>query len=191
MVRDTIQIGNPILKAPNKEIIDFNDPIFKQTVEDLIETMRKREHVGMAAPQIGENLKVFITEPRETKYRTKDQADELRIFVNPKIVACSKEEVIIWEGCGSFPDVFGPVKRPKEITIEALDLTGKKFRLTCDGILARVIQHEYDHLEGIQFIEKVTDLGQLKNTEFYIKDIKGLPELAKASVINKREINFI
>lgn len=193
MVRETTQLGDPRLKAPNKEITDSNDLELKRVVDDLVETMRANELIGMAAPQIGENWRVFVTEPRETAIRTGDQTDELRVYINPKIVATSEEEIVIWEGCGSFAKatVYGPVKRPKEITIEARDLAGKKFRLVCDGILARVIQHENDHLDGIEFIEKVTDIKQLKSTEFYIRDVKGLPKTAQAAIITKKEVQFV
>lgn len=187
-VRTAIQVGDPKLKARNKAVKDFNDPALMQIVGDLIDSMRASELIGMAAPQIGENWRIFVTEPRETKTRTGNQVDELRIYLNPKMVKISKKQTIIWEGCGSFVhgELFGPVSRPKEITIEAQDLTGKRFSLACDGILARVIQHEYDHLNGIEFIEKVTDLKQLKNVDFYVKDVKGSKEQIEASIINKK-----
>lgn len=190
MIKETLQVGDPRLKAPNKTIEDFEDTELRKVVADLVDSMRANELIGMAAPQIGENWRVFVTEPRETKIRTGDQVDELRVYINPKITATSEEGVIIWEGCSSFANaqIFGPVKRPKEITIESHDLTGKSFRLVCDGILARVVQHEYDHLDGIEFIEKVTDIKQLKSAEFYIRDVKGLPEVARAAVITKKEV---
>jgi len=193
MIRETIQVGDQRLKAFNKAIEDFDDLELKKVIADLTDSMRANELIGMAAPQIGENCKVFVTEPRETKTRTGDQTDELRIYINPEVIGTSKEEIVIWEGCSSFASgqIFGPVKRPKEITIEAFDQDRKKFRLTCDGILARVIQHEYDHLDGIEFIEKVTDIRQLKSAELYIRDVKGLPETAQAAVITKKAVQFV
>jgi len=193
MVRVTIQVGDPRLKAPNKRVDNFSDPELKRIVDDLVDSMRANDLIGVAAPQIGENWKVFVTEPRETKFRTADQTDELRTYIDPQIIDASKEEVIIWEGCNSFArsQIFGPVKRPREITIEAYTLAGKKFRLVCDGILVRVIQHEYDHLDGIEFIEKVTDITQLKSPESYIRDVKGLPEIIQAAVITKKIAQFI
>lgn len=192
-IRDAIQIGDPRLKAENKVINDFSDPVIKQVIQDLIDTMRAKELIGMAAPQIGENWKMFVTEPRETKFRTADQVDELRIYINPVIVECSTEETIIYEGCGSLLNgqLFGPVRRPKEITIETFDQDGKKFRLTCDGILARVIQHEYDHLNGIEFIEKIYDYKKLMTADFYVKDIKGSKEQTEASIITKKIAQFV
>ncbi|MFA7244187.1 MAG: peptide deformylase [Patescibacteria group bacterium] len=193
-VRETIQVGDPRLKAENKAVTDFGDPKTKQVIDDLIDSLRSKELlVGLSAPQIGENFKIFVTEPRETKFRTADQSDELRIYINPKIIKSSLEESIAYEGCGSFANaqIFGPVKRPKEITIEATGQNGKKFQLSCDGILARVIQHEYDHLNGIEFIEKITDYKKLTSAEFYIRDIKMSKAQTTASVITKKTVKYL
>ena len=188
-VRETTQIGDPRLKASNKRIKNFNDPVLKQLVEDLVDSMRAGGLIGMAAPQIGENYKVFVTEPRETKTRSADQTDELRVYINPVMVEESAEESIIYEGCGSVihGKLFGPVKRSREIVIEAFDIDGKKFRFRCDGILARVIQHEYDHLSGIEFTEKVSDYRKLMSVEFYLKNIKLSKEQTEASLITEKE----
>lgn len=193
-IRETIQVGDPRLKSQNAEITNFHDPIVKKVINDLIETIRSKELlIGLSAPQIGENYQIFITEPRKTKFRTGNQVDELRVYINPRIIHFSPKETLIYEGCGSFLNgkLFGPVKRPKEITIEANDQEGRVFQLTCDGILARVIQHEYDHLSGIEFIEKVFDYKKLMNDEFYIKEIKTSKEQNEASIITKKEIIFL
>jgi peptide deformylase len=191
-VKVAIQVGDPRLKAPNKAINDFSSPTLKQIVADLVDSMRAVGLIGMSAPQIGENYRVFVTEPKETKFRVADQVDELRVYINPKIVETSEEQSIIYEGCGSFVlgQLFGPVKRPKEITIEAQNQSGRKFRLTCDGILARVIQHEYDHLEGIEFIEKVVDFKKLMNADFYLKEIRNSKEQVEASRITKKLVTI-
>lgn len=187
-IRDTIQIGDPRLKAENKVVDDFNDPLIKQVITDLVDTMHQNELIGMAAQQIGENWKLFVTESRETENRPADQADELRVYINPVIVDVSGEESVIYEGCGSVlhGTLFGPVKRPREITIEAFDQNGNKFRLNCDGILARVIQHEYDHLSGIEFTEKIFDYKKLMTAEFYRSTVKMLPEHLAAQKITKK-----
>jgi len=182
------------LKSPNKPVENFNDPVIKQVIEDLTESMRAGGLIGMAAPQTGENYMVFVTEPRETKFRPAAQADELRVYINPIMVEVSLEEVIIYEGCGCVanvqdfgPVIFGPVKRPKEITIEAYDQNGRKFRLRCNGILARVIQHEYDHLWGIEFVEKIFDYGRLVSLPFYVANIKNSQEQVEASLVTIKE----
>lgn len=189
MNREIVQNGDQRLKNPNILINNFSDPKLKNIITDLIDSMRINDLVGIAAPQIGENWRIFVTEPRETKTRTGNQIDELRIYINPTITNFSKEKVLIWEGCGSYKRAtcFGPVERPREITIEANDLNGKRFSLTCDGILARAIQHEYDHLNGIEFVERMDNIDNLKDAEYYISKIKNQPQIIKASIVYKKE----
>lgn len=193
MGRKTLQLGDPRLKAPNATIEDFSDPKVRQVIIDLIETMRENGLIGMAAPQIGENLRIFVTEPRKTDIRTGDQTDELRVYINPKMVAQSKEEVIIYEGCGCVASatLLGPVKRPKEITVEAYDQNGKRFRLKCDGILSRVVQHENDHMDGIEFIEKLTDIRLLVDVKYYIDNIRNTLGEKEASVITVKDFSWV
>ena len=158
MVRKMAEAGHPLLKKKNKLVKNVKSPAFKKLIKDLVDTMYKTGLIGIAAPQIAENYMAFVTHPRNTGARKLVRADKLRIYINPKLTFKSKEESLIYEGCGSLGDVFGPVLRPKEVEVEALDENGKKFRLRCDGILARVIQHEYDHLQGILFIDRVSVL---------------------------------
>lgn len=192
-VRKTIQIGHPALKAQNQEIKDFSNPKLKQIIEDLTDSMHDAGLIGMAAPQIAENFKVFLTEPRETETRSKDQADKLRVYINPLIVDQSEEKVVIYEGCGCVLDgkLFGPVERPKIITIEAFDQKGEKFRFTADGILGRVIQHEYDHMSGIEFLEKVSDYKKMMTVEYYIERVKNDPAHVLASTITIKRFEAI
>lgn len=194
-VKSVIQIGNPALKAKNNQVVNSSSPVVKKLIQDLIDTMLKNDLIGIAAPQIGQNYQVFITEPRKTKSRTGDQVDKLRIYINPKVISLSKETNIIYEGCGSVARaiLFAPVKRSKEITIEAFDENGKKFRLTTDGVLGRVIQHEYDHLLGVGFTQKITDYKKIYDREFYIKNIRNSSLQTKPSIITKidyKELNL-
>jgi peptide deformylase len=192
-VRDTLQIGHPKLKAENQTVNDAFDQKIQQVITDLVDTMRANDLIGMAAPQIGENYRIFVTEPRETPTRSKDQSDILRIYLNPIITLYSPDQIEIWEGCGCVANgtIFAPVTRPKIITIEATDKNSQKFRLKSDGILGRVIQHEYDHLSGIEFTEKITDLKRIISKEFYISLIKPRPEVQKAGKINFVEATFL
>jgi peptide deformylase len=191
-VRNVIQIGHPALKAKNAPIEDFESQKLHQVVEDLVDTMHEAGLIGMAAPQIAENFQVFVTEPRETKTRSKEQSDELRIFVNPRIIKASKEEVIIFEGCGSVLQgmLFGPVSRPRLIIIEAFDLKGKKFHFRADGILGRVIQHEYDHMQGVEFLEKVSNYKEMMTAEYYKARVLNEPGHILASTITTKEFHY-
>ncbi len=189
MIRQVLQIGDPRLKAKNKYVENIDSPVTKQLINDLQETMRDKGLVGMAAAQIGENWQVFVTEIRATKYKQVDKEDLFRVYINPEIIYFSPKQNVIYEGCGSVVNgqLFGPVKRPSEIKIQATDEKGKLFELHCNGLLARVIQHEYDHLSGIEFTEKIQDLRKLMHIDFYRENIRNSPEQMKASKITLLE----
>lgn len=193
MVRPTTQIGHQALTSPNKFVKDFNSPVIAQIIQDLKDTMYSTGLIGIAAPQIGENWQIFITEPRQTATRPPEQSDELRIYINPAIIEYSSQQSVIYEGCGSVVEgqLFGPVTRPSQVTVEAYNEQGKKFRLTADGLLGRVIQHEYDHLQSSLFIEKVQDLKQLLHLEFYKEKIKLSPGQTSASHITVKDYTLI
>ena len=184
MIRKVIEAGNPLLKAKNKSVKDFKSPKLKKLIKDLTDTMYKTDLIGIAAPQIGENWMVFVTHPRNTGARKLVRADKLRVFINPKLVQKSKKTTIIFEGCGSLGNgaIFGPVLRPKEIEVRAYDENEQKFSLSSDGILARVIQHEYDHLQQTEFIQKVSDYNKVVVQKYYRKNIR----LSKMQVENSQ-----
>lgn len=189
-VKAVIQAGHPKLKKQNKEIVNINLPKIKKLRQDLIDTMNKTGLIGIASPQIAQNYMIFVTHPRNTKSRNLGKTDILRTYVNPKITFKSTKENVIYEGCGSVVkgDLFGPVSRPEEIGIEALDEKGQKFKLRCDGILARVIQHEYDHLMGMEFLERVSDYKKIIVGDYYRKEIKNSKMQKQNSLITKIEI---
>ena len=126
----------------------------------------------MAAPQIGVGKRIFVTEVRKTIIRKNiSKLDPLRVFINPVITNFSKKLVGGYEGCGSVASgcLFGIVKRPERISVQAYNQDGEKFELETGGLLARIIQHEIDHLHGICFIDKITDTKELLGREEYIK----------------------
>ncbi len=173
IIKDIIQIWNPILSQKSKNIHDFDTKETKETIQNLIDTMRASNLIGMAAPQIGINTRIFVTELKSTIFRKASEDNSLRIFINPRITWLSKAEHIMYEWCGSvaYTKLFAPVKRPSKIEIEAYDAQGKKFKIKTDGLLARVIQHEYDHLDGISFTEKISDMRKIMSSEEYMKRI--------------------
>ncbi len=160
IIENVTQIWNPLLTQKMEKIIDFDSAETKNLIQDLIDTMRAKNLVGIAANQIGRNKLAFLTEVRKTVHRKNLQTDSLKIFINPKIIKYSEEKEIGYEGCGSVANAefFGPVARAKSVTIEAYDEQWEKFTLEAEGFLARVIQHEMDHLEGHTFIEKIENM---------------------------------
>lgn len=171
IIKKITQAGNPMLRKKAKSVADVNSPVIKKIINNLIDTMRGSVLVGLAAPQIGQSFQIFVTEIRETINRRIKDEDGLRVFINPKIIKISKKEVVGYEGCGSVgsAQIFGPVKRPSEIVVEAMDEKGKKFTLKAQALLARVIQHELDHINGILFTDKISDYKKIMSGEEYKK----------------------
>ncbi len=124
----------------------------KKEIRELIKTMRaemvKSVGIGLSANQIGLDMRLFVAKADGKQYA---------IF-NPDITKFSKEKVLMEEGCLSVPELYGPVERPEKITMEGYDANGKKIKIKAWGILARVFQHETDHLNGILFIDKAKSL---------------------------------
>ena len=171
IIKEVSEIGSKVIRTRAKEVKFLKSLMVKKTIKDLTDSMRKHGLVGMAAPQIGIGTRIFVTEIRKTPYRKDAELDKLRIFINPKIVSSSDKCVIGHEGCGSVSNggLFGPVKRPEEVVVQALDSNGDKFHLEVSGLLARVIQHEIDHLNGVVFIDHVSDTRKLLGKTEYLK----------------------
>ena len=173
IIKNTIQIWNPILSKKAKNVRDIQSPMTKRIIKNLVDSMRANNLIGMAAPQIWVSKKIFVTELRTTTFRKAKDTDSLRVFINPKITRRSKESWVMYEWCWSvaYSKIFAPVRRPNTIIIEAYNDEGEKIALKAKWLLARVIQHEYDHLDGICFTEKITDIKKIMSKEEYIKRI--------------------
>lgn len=172
VIKNIIQVGNPKLRQISKPVLlkDINSPMVKRIIKNLKDTMVANNLVGIAAPQIGHNYRIFITELKETKYR-KMGLDPLRIYINPKIIWLSEETVVEYEGCGSvaYAKIFGPVSRHKKLIIEALDEHSNKFHFKANDVIPWIIQHEFDHLNGIVFSDKIVDYKKILSYEEYVK----------------------
>lgn len=151
-IRKILPYGTPSLRGKAKEVHKFSKKI-QILVSDLLETMYANNGVGLAAPQIGEEYRIFVIDTSMN-----DEPLNPMVFINPKII--KKEGAIACqEGCLSFPKVYTEVKRYKNVMVKAFDRNGKPFVLEAkDGsLLARAIQHENDHLDGILFIDHVVN----------------------------------
>ena len=148
---------NPILRKKSAEItkVKINSAELRDLSLSMAKTMLKKEGLGLAAPQIGENIRLAVI-------NTKDGVITL---INPKITRKSLGKELGEEGCLSLPNIFGQVKRHKEITCEFFDFNIQRVKLKAKGLLARVIQHEVDHLDGILFIDKAKNVKHVtRNT---------------------------
>lgn len=151
-VRDIILLGDPVLRQKAKEVESFDEEL-RTLVRDMFETMVAAEGAGLAAPQIGISKRIFVADIQESRGKPARLA-----IVNPRIVETSPEVESDSEGCLSIPGVSEVVSRPARVIVEGFDPTGAPVRAETDGLLARVVQHEIDHLDGVLFFDRVSPL---------------------------------
>lgn len=149
--------GLPVLKKKAKAI-DGKSPEMEELIANMWETMYNAKGVGLAAPQIGKSLRLFLVDTVQVMEEGKEKEGIKKAFINPEIVEESGEEWSYEEGCLSIPGIRGDVRRQAIIRIKYLDENFEQHEETYDGINARVIQHEYDHVEGVLFTEKLKPL---------------------------------
>jgi peptide deformylase len=168
-IKRTVQAGNPVIRAVAGPIEKISSAQTQKIIQDLTDTMRACALVGIAAPQIGISKRIFISEIRAKNSRGAE-ADSLRVFINPVITWTSKKKVSDWEGCGSVANsnLFAKVKRPESVTVTAQNENGELFVLKASGLLARIIQHEVDHLNGILFTD-TADRNTYMSSDEYMK----------------------
>lgn len=149
----------PILRYPDPRLQRVAEPVrevderIRQLVRDMADTMYEAPGIGLAATQVDVHLRVVVIDVSEAK-------DQLRVFINPEIVASSDECKVYEEGCLSVPGIYDDVERPERVTVKALDQHGQAFTLEADGLLAVCIQHEIDHLNGRVFVQYLSRLKQ-------------------------------
>jgi len=170
MILPIVMLGDPILRKKAEEITEFNEEL-KVLVANMVETMDAMNGIGLAAPQIGVSKRLFVLR----NYLESDSDDVVlsdpEIYINPKIINRSKELLYDEEGCLSIPGIRGRIYRPAWIEIEAKNLQGEVFVRKIDGFNARVRLHEYDHLEGVLFIDMLS-IDQKKKIKHKLAEIE-------------------
>ncbi|MBC2593060.1 peptide deformylase [Ruficoccus amylovorans] len=158
------QYGEPVLKEKGAPVTEFNDEL-RKLADDMVETMREAEGIGLAAQQIGKAIQMFVMEV--PVYEDQDDPDYLYDGKHPPLdlimplavinaeLTLSGEEAPYEEGCLSFPGIRGKVERPTRLRMRFQDLDGNPHEIVCDGLFARIIQHEYDHTQGVLFIDRM------------------------------------
>jgi len=153
-------MGHPLLRQPGRALDedDLADPQLDLLVTDMIDTLHDYGGIGLAAPQIGESLRLAIIEIEVGSSRYGEiPAMPLTIFINPTIEVIDATADGYWEGCLSVPGLRGYVKRPRHIRVDYLDLKGEACGLELRGFLATVFQHEFDHLDGTLYVDRLSD----------------------------------
>ncbi len=158
-----VRYPDPVLRQRAEEITEIDDDV-REFAGAMVEAMVNSDGIGLAAPQVGVSRRMIVLSPT-------GQAADATVHVNPRIVEFGKEEVEFEEGCLSFPEIRGIVIRPEAVTVEWEDLDGRTFRAEAGGLVARIFQHEIDHLDGILFVtrfgpaDKLTAKRRLKKLE--------------------------
>ena len=171
MVREIAQIGNPVLRAKTEEVApaDIGSSEIQTLVDDLIETKRAVHGAGLAAPQVSVPLRIFMVEVGDNPRYPYKPRFPLTVVINPEISFLTDERFDNYEGCLSVPNLRGIVERCPEIKVEGLDRQGKPIDMVVRGITAGSFQHEYDHLDGVLFTDRVKDTKTLCTWEEFKK----------------------
>lgn len=162
--------GDPILRKKCVRVEEINDEL-RQLVTDMEETMLAHDGVGLAAPQVHRSIALFITNIPKKVDHNKWIPGKTRIFINPKILEHSEEEWDRGEGCLSVPEVYGVVRRPVRIKVEATDMNGDQFIEEFSGLDARAIMHENDHINGVLFFDRIRG-KERQELESALKEVK-------------------
>lgn len=158
-IRDIVSLPHPVLRQKARKVSELTTEL-NNLIVDMIETMREAPGVGLAAPQVGVSRRVIVVEFGEEE--DPEAPQKLYVVVNPEIVRFSQETIEGTEACLSIPGLAGAVERSEEITVKGLNRQGKPIRIKASGWLARIFQHEIDHLDGILFVDRAEDVWKVE-----------------------------
>jgi len=151
--RRIVLYGDPVLREKAVPVDEINQDV-KDLVSDLVDTLKRQRGLGLAAPQVGVSKRIFAVD-----LSTVDISESVRVFINPEILETTGQ-VEMEEGCLSFPGIYQRIVRPATVRVRATDLDGKQFEITLDGLTARAVLHEYDHLDGVLFIDLMSPFAR-------------------------------
>ncbi|MCS7039331.1 MAG: peptide deformylase [Anaerolineae bacterium] len=160
-VLDIIKLGDPRLRKKSVPVRRFDERL-SRLAHDMVETMRQSQGVGLAAPQVGVNERLIVVEMRKEDFEDDPQAGKLYVVVNPEIVRVRGDKIAGDEGCLSIPGYVGEVERPQHVTVRGYDLRGRPVQIKAYNFLARVFLHEIDHLDGVLFLDRISDISKLR-----------------------------
>jgi peptide deformylase len=157
------RLGHPVLRKVTETVSqrELQSPALQQLVDDMIETMKDYDGVGLAADQVHESKQIAVLEVADNPRYPEKPLVPLTVLVNPTITPLSEDMEEDWEGCLSIPDLRGMVPRYKGVRVQALDRQGKKIDFVANEFHARVIQHEFDHLNGRVYLDRMRDFSTL------------------------------
>lgn len=166
-----IQLGNPLLRQKAALVENIQDGNIQKLIADLIFTVAQANGVGIAAPQVAEQKRLFIVASRPNARYPNAPEMEPTAMINPQIIAHSTEKVKGWEGCLSIPGIRGLIPRYQAIEVEYTDGNGKLQKQEFTDFVARIFQHEYDHLDGIVFVDRLESTFDMMTEQEYQQQI--------------------
>ncbi len=182
MVYPVYVFGSPVLRKKAQEIEEGEEGL-AEMIENLFETMYASDGVGLAGPQVGISKRIFVIDASPMEEDDETLKDFKKVFINPVIINQTGDKWPFNEGCLSIPNIREDVERPSDIEIEYYDENFNYYHEKLDGIKARIIQHEYDHLEGVMFVDRISPLKK--------KLLKGkLASISKGKVDVEYKIKF-
>ena len=152
---EIVSIPDPVLRRKARKVTEFG-PDLQTLIDNMLETMRNAPGVGLAAPQVAEPLRVIVVEYGDED--DEEKPPKTYALVNPEITRFSKESVVGTEGCLSVPNMVGDVERPEAVTVKGLNRHGQPTTIKAKGWLARIFQHEIDHLDGVLFVDRAISI---------------------------------
>ena len=169
MILKVARLGHPVLrlKAAQVPLKQITTPAVQTFIQDLIQTMREYDGVGIAAPQVHASLQIAVIEANHNPRYPKAPKISQTILINPHVRPASKERVLDWEGCLSVDNFRGVVPRWRKVEVEAYNEKAKPVRFHANGFFARVIQHEWDHLQGRVYLDRMRGLKTLTHLSEY------------------------
>ena len=171
-IQNILKMGHPVLRRCAREL--SQDEILSdktaELISDMTETMRDANGIGLAAPQVGSSIQLAIIEIPEDSARYPDAPEfGFGIYINPKIKIIDPTPFGSWEGCLSVPGLRGFVERPQKIEVSYMDETANSHTIEVEGFVATVFQHEFDHLDGVLFVDKLRSSLEFSFTEEYVQ----------------------
>lgn len=168
-VREIVSLPQPVLRKKARKVTEFGSEL-QELIDDMVETMREAPGVGLAAPQVNISQRVIVVEYGDEEDENKPP--KLFTLLNPEITRFSQETEVGTEGCLSIPQMVGEVERPLAITVKALNRQGKPVKIKAEGWLARIFQHEIDHLDGVLFTDRAAKVWKVEEQPTQVSPVE-------------------